>query len=145
MVYTNKKEAFKLCHELKQVDPTVAFVEVVGDDGISQLQMCPYFMSWLKEQEFTNFEDTASPSVQRKKRFMQGVTKILKSKKVNSLTEIDVLSLFDKVILHELTHTRPGGQTNDVSFPWHLNIVVMTFLTSSVSYRLMETMASQLS
>lgn len=120
LVYNNEKEAFKSCHEIKPVDPTVAYVEVVGDNGISQVQMCPYFMSWLKEKEFTSFKDTAPSSVQTKKLLMKAVTKVLKSRGLDFLTEIDVLSLFDKVILHELTHTRPGQQTNDVSFPWHL-------------------------
>lgn len=29
-------------------------------------------------------------------------------------TPVDLISLFDKVMLHELTHTRIGGATRDV-------------------------------
>ena len=52
----------------------------------------------------------------RKSVFFQAVTKsALDHEKV--LTNMDVFSLFDKVLLHELTHTRPGGATVDVRIP----------------------------
>lgn len=53
---------------------------------------------------------------QFKARFWQAVSKSL-SKMHTLLTPIDVDSLLDKVILHELTHTRAGGEAVDVDGP----------------------------
>ena len=48
--------------------------------------------------------------------FYQAVTESLLKRDV-ALKEMDVYSLFDKVLLHELTHTRPGRKTVDVRAP----------------------------
>lgn len=104
----------------------------------SQLQICPYFMKWIKEgttkgttqphpqtisdlilpKSETNWWPFVKDSDERKSIFYQALTQsFLKHDKV--ISPMDVFSLFDKVLLHELTHTRPGTQTVDVKTSPH--------------------------
>ncbi|GME66162.1 hypothetical protein GTA08_BOTSDO07478 [Neofusicoccum parvum] len=73
----------------------------------SQIQICPWFLNYAKGKEYNTWED-----VQKKTKLLNFAVPILSNGW--PLTPIDAISLFDKVLLHELTHTRSGGGTKDV-------------------------------
>lgn len=112
MVYSKKNKAFADCHGLFPM-VAVTYAPNRGSGKPSQIQMCPHFMDWMKEEEFKLIDDTI-PQDERKRIWTRDMAKKMRDKDT-ILTEIDLLSLFDKVILHEMTHTLPGGVTDDVS------------------------------
>jgi hypothetical protein len=82
----------------------------------SQVQICPWFINWMKSVDTKDFEDA-----KMKAKIYQGVSSTL-SKMHTLLTPIDVVSLLDKVILHELSHTRVAGESLDVDGPSILTV-----------------------
>lgn len=109
-----KDQSFETC---KGLAPNVAYTWVPDDrNKPSQVQLCPWFINWMKSVDTNTLKDA-----QKKARFYETVSKAL-SKMHTLLTPIDVDSLLDKVILHELTHTRPGGESLDVDGPSFLKV-----------------------
>jgi hypothetical protein len=101
----------------KGVSPTVAYTWVPDDrNKPSQVQICPWFINWMQNVDTDTMKDA-----QKKAKFYEKVSQRL-AKMHTLLTPIDVESLLDKVILHELTHTRPGGQAEDVDGPGFLKV-----------------------
>jgi hypothetical protein len=79
-----------------------------NEDKPPQIQICPWFINWMKSVDTHSLKDA-----QPKALFWRAVSTSL-SKMHTLLTPIDVDSLLDKVILHELTHTRVAGVAEDV-------------------------------
>ncbi|PKY00046.1 hypothetical protein P168DRAFT_285561 [Aspergillus campestris IBT 28561] len=103
-----KDESFGAC---KGAEPTVAYVLVSPGNTPSQLQLCPWFIEWMQGINIKNVHKVDKKSV-----FWKILSKgLVKMKAV--LTPMDVASLLDKVILHELTHTRNAGESDDVDGP----------------------------
>jgi hypothetical protein len=108
------------------------------DNTPSQIQICPFFLDWMKNGDTgggtqphpQTLPDLIQPKSsatwwpfdndKRKSVFYNSLTKAFLAKKVSVLKPIDVFSLFDKVLLHELTHTLPGKQTLDVRISIHI-------------------------
>ncbi|EKG11797.1 hypothetical protein MPH_11293 [Macrophomina phaseolina MS6] len=86
---------------------TFAYTHNPRGQKFSQVQICPWFLGWAKGKEFNSWEDVQTKA----KVFNWAVPKLTSGW---PLTAIDAASLFDKVLLHELTHTRSGGSTTDV-------------------------------
>lgn len=74
----------------------------------SQLQVCPWFLEYAMKKD-PAFQDAVQRTLWGK--IMSGVTRIVKKA---GYTDVDVLSLIDKVLLHELTHMKGAGSTLDV-------------------------------
>jgi hypothetical protein len=96
---------------------TVAYT-LPSEEGVqpSHVQICPWFINWMKWVDTKSFKDA-----QTKAMFYQGLSKGL-SKIHTLLTPIDVDSLLDKVILHELSHTSVAGKSLDVDGPSILTV-----------------------
>ncbi|KAJ5455566.1 uncharacterized protein N7458_003830 [Penicillium daleae] len=104
-----KDQAFETC---KGNEPTVAYTwNSPNKDKPPQIQICPWFINWMKSVDTHSLKDA-----QPKALFWRAVSTSL-SKMHTLLTPIDVDSLLDKVILHELTHTRVAGVAEDVDGP----------------------------
>ncbi|KAI9678287.1 MAG: hypothetical protein M1817_006232 [Caeruleum heppii] len=75
----------------------------------STITLCPWFLSYAMKERWPSCdawnEKIKSLSAQILDR---AVTRF-------AYTPIDLFSLFDKVIIHELTHTRSGGGARDVN------------------------------
>ena len=100
-----KDESFK---SWESAGPTVAYTLIVGRSKPSQVQLCPWFIDWMRKDGIES-----ALEVPRKSQFYSVLSKRLV--KMDTLrSPIDVMSLLDKVILHELMHTRSGGETRDV-------------------------------
>jgi hypothetical protein len=109
-----KNDSFEAC---KGVGITVAYTLPSEDsDKPSQVQICPWFINWMKSVDTKSLKDAKTKAM-----FYQGVSKAL-SKMHTLLTPIDVDSLLDKVILHELSHTSVAGKSLDVDGPSILKI-----------------------
>ncbi|OBT84547.1 hypothetical protein VE02_06807 [Pseudogymnoascus sp. 03VT05] len=82
----------------------------VSDDATrpSQITLCPWFLSYVQGLKFPNCGTWRQKLVGLLGRPIAQI-----SAKVWPFTPIDLLSLFDKVVVHELTHTRHGGKTFD--------------------------------
>ncbi|KAH7413560.1 hypothetical protein DE146DRAFT_203 [Phaeosphaeria sp. MPI-PUGE-AT-0046c] len=65
----------------------------------TQLQLCPWFIDWIKNKEYKFHRDV------RRTNIGQHVIKAAESSKYG-FRQIDVFSLLDKVLLHEMTHGR---------------------------------------
>lgn len=90
------------------------------DNVPSQLQICPWFLDWMKNQD----EGKPSEPFHRANILQNLVIPLLKTKVGrNLLSDIDSTSLFDKVLLHEMTHTFGAGKCKDVSWPFSLLIM----------------------
>ncbi|GME51410.1 hypothetical protein GTA08_BOTSDO07478 [Neofusicoccum parvum] len=79
----------------------------------SQIQICPWFITWAKGNRYQTWED-----VQKKAKFFEKALPYLSKW---PFTPIDAESLLDKVILHEMTHTRAGWMSRDV--PGGMNLL----------------------
>lgn len=101
----SKSNSFEGCKARK---PEVAYVLVTEGNTPSQLQLCPWFIDWMQGIDIKNIHN-----VEKKSIFYNVLSKGL-TKMHAFLTPIDVRSLLDKTILHELMHTRNGGQAMDV-------------------------------
>jgi len=97
--------------------PTLAYTTHPNreDEGTSknwpwQIQICPWLLS---EADSWKFQFTAGLGTQLMGKVAQAVIPIL-----TDFTKVDKLSLFDKVLLHELTHTvaDPDYVTKDVKY-----------------------------
>lgn len=100
-----KGESFKSCESAR---PTVAYTLISGRSNPSEVQLCPWFIDWMRKDEIES-----ALEVPRKSQFYSALSKRLV--KMDTLSSpIDVMSLLDKVILHELMHTRNGGEARDV-------------------------------
>ncbi|KAJ5216528.1 uncharacterized protein N7498_002935 [Penicillium cinerascens] len=109
-----KDESFEAC---KGAQPVVAYTEVPKDrKKPSQVQLCPWFLNWMKSKDTKSLKEAEAKGL-----FWRAISKGL-SKTHMLLTPIDVTSLLDKVILHELTHTRVGGESVDVDGPSFLTV-----------------------
>lgn len=73
-----------------------------------QIQVCPWFLDWAvrQDKQFTSLIKTSLWS-----KFRGLAIPIIANIKYKP---IDLVSLFDKVFLHEITHTDAGGETLDV-------------------------------
>ncbi|KAI9680653.1 MAG: hypothetical protein M1817_004093 [Caeruleum heppii] len=88
---------------------TMAFTYVPEDTTRwSTITMCPWFLNYARELKFPEcgtfgdkFKGLSAKALDEPVRIILGYTKM------------DIYSLFDKVIIHELTHTRSGGETWD--------------------------------
>ncbi|KAK2601891.1 hypothetical protein QQS21_004578 [Conoideocrella luteorostrata] len=74
------------------------------------LQVCPWFLAYAIKQDF-QFQNQFRPGV------LGSMISALKLDRLATwvkYTPVDLLQLFDKVMVHELSHTRRGGKTVDV-------------------------------
>ncbi|CAO2647427.1 Nn.00g083490.m01.CDS01 [Neocucurbitaria sp. VM-36] len=65
----------------------------------TQIQLCPWFVDWIKDRKFKLHNDVARSNIGR------AVIKLAESNKFG-FAQIDAFSLLDKVLLHEMTHGR---------------------------------------
>jgi hypothetical protein len=95
--------------DCRSLDFTLAYTVNPASGRSSQIQLCPWFVDWAKGQKFKSFKDLSTKA--------WVVDHILvPACRINNwiLTEIDVTSVFDKVILHEMTHTTGAGSLEDL-------------------------------
>lgn len=72
------------------------------------IQMCPWFLEYAKEKQWRTGESIKNV---RAKLAVKGADQWITNRKY---TPVDLLSLWDKVMLHEMAHTRAGGLKDDV-------------------------------
>lgn len=74
----------------------------------NQIQICPWFLQYAMKKD-PAFQNQIKPDLipRLAVKLDEWVTKIV-------YTPIDLLGLFDKVMVHEMTHTRAGGRLDDV-------------------------------
>ncbi|KAI8630264.1 hypothetical protein F5Y19DRAFT_474652 [Xylariaceae sp. FL1651] len=72
------------------------------------IQICPWFLEYAKAKKYGTSKDVSSL---RAKLALKGLDKLITEK---FYTPIDLMSLWDKCMLHEMMHTKPGGQKKDV-------------------------------
>ncbi|KAJ5464868.1 uncharacterized protein N7458_000554 [Penicillium daleae] len=109
-----KDQSFEAC---KGLQPNVAYTWVPEENSKpSQVQLCPWFLNWMKSKDTKSLRDAEAKGL-----FWRAISKGL-SKAHTLLTPIDVISLLDKVVLHELTHTRVAGESLDVDGPSFLTV-----------------------
>jgi len=70
--------------------------------------MLPGFLQYAKGKKYDTKEDITSL---RAKMAISGLDKFITNK---MYTPIDLMSLWDKCMLHEMMHTKPGGTKDDV-------------------------------
>lgn len=91
----------------------------------TQIQLCPWFVDWIKDHKFKLHNDAARSNIGR------AVIKLAESKKFGFAqigtisesfmcmpalkTQLDAFSLLDKVLLHEMTHGRTAFSLQDTS------------------------------
>ncbi|KAH7048439.1 hypothetical protein B0J12DRAFT_741170 [Macrophomina phaseolina] len=92
--------------------------EVVGYGSrmhAAQINICPWFLEWARGARYKTWKD-----VRVKTRLAKWVIPLVE--KGWWLTPFDATNLLDKVMLHELTHTIAGGETEDVSDGFELDL-----------------------
>ncbi|KAJ5155930.1 hypothetical protein N7492_008733 [Penicillium capsulatum] len=100
------QSAFDHC---KRKLPVVAYTWNPTDRSYpSQIQLCPWFLNWQK-----SVQSKALLDARFKGNFYRAVAKGMSIHRT-FFTPIDMLSLLDKVILHEMQHTIIGGSAMDV-------------------------------
>jgi len=92
------------------LDTTLAYTDI-SSQIFSQIQLCLWFVNWIQQQRFKLSKDILG------KAWWADEVVVPLLEKYNWLTNIDVASLFDKVILHEITHTFGAGKSADVCLP----------------------------
>ncbi|KAF2492916.1 hypothetical protein BU16DRAFT_466677 [Lophium mytilinum] len=81
-------------------DDDIPDEELYWDEKPTQIQLCPWFVDWVKSKEFKTASD-----VKKRTKIGRVVIKLVESKNFG-LKQIDAFSLLDKVLLHEMTHGR---------------------------------------
>ncbi|KAF2468916.1 uncharacterized protein BDR25DRAFT_289905 [Lindgomyces ingoldianus] len=71
----------------------------------TQIQICPWFVDWIKNHDYKLHNDVARSNIGRT------VVKVTESTN-HILRQIDAFNLLDKVLLHEMTHGRSAWQTS---------------------------------
>lgn len=77
---------------------------------IDQIQVCPWFLQWAAKERYPTVYDLV---VNHQGLFAKLAEHVIPWAIDKWYTPMDLVSLFDKVFLHELTHTRAGGETKD--------------------------------
>ncbi|KAI0811451.1 hypothetical protein GGR55DRAFT_695077 [Xylaria sp. FL0064] len=72
------------------------------------IQICPWFLQYAKGKKYRTSKDISSL---RARLALIGVDKLITR---TFYTPIDLMSLWDKCMLHEMMHTKPGGSKDDV-------------------------------
>ncbi|KAF1836063.1 hypothetical protein BDW02DRAFT_629070 [Decorospora gaudefroyi] len=91
-------------------DPETVGGRVVEYLKPTQIQLCLWFVDWVKNKEFKQGGD-----VQKRTKIGRFVIKLAESKGFG-LAQIDAYSLLDKVLLHEMTHGRGAYErTNPIN------------------------------
>ncbi|RDL33023.1 uncharacterized protein BP5553_08462 [Venustampulla echinocandica] len=72
------------------------------------IQVCPWFLEYAHSKKYATKADLSSL---RAKMAVHGLDKLITDK---FYTPIDLMSLWDKCMLHEMMHTKPGGSKQDV-------------------------------
>lgn len=103
-----KSESIAACKGWKP--PTLAYTQVWKNERkASQIQLCPWMLDWAKK--IKGLIDAKDLNKKAK------TVEFLANFAVNHdfvLTPIDIESILDKVILHEMTHTIVGGESTDI-------------------------------
>lgn len=107
---THNEEDTKLLDNCGKADTTFMFVVNPANQTASILQICPWFVKYGRSQKYKTFKNLRD--WMGRAGIMRGFAGKIADKW--PYTEIDATSVFDKVMLHELTHTRKGGNTDDV-------------------------------
>ncbi|KAH3942841.1 hypothetical protein HBI56_053270 [Parastagonospora nodorum] len=97
------------CHEGLTDFPTLAVTynpewesEDIEDKPPTQIQLCPWFVDWIKNKEYKLHNDVIRSNF--------GRYVIKKAEANQGLKQIDAFSLLDKVLLHEMTHGRSAWE-----------------------------------
>ncbi|KAJ4377483.1 hypothetical protein N0V83_000308 [Neocucurbitaria cava] len=86
---------------------TIKNGEVMVVNQPTQIQLCPWFVDWVKDHKLKLHNDAARSNIGRV------VIKLAESSKFG-FAQIDAFSLLDKVLLHEMTHGRAAyGRQDD--------------------------------
>jgi hypothetical protein len=81
----------------------------MDDDKASQIQLCPWMLDWAKKiKGLIDAKD-----LNKKARFVEYLANKAVAQDI-VLSPIDLESILDKVILHEMTHTVVGGASRDI-------------------------------
>ncbi|KAI1394927.1 hypothetical protein F4819DRAFT_227746 [Hypoxylon fuscum] len=73
------------------------------------IQICPWFLEYVKAKKYHTTKDLTST---RAKLAVAGVDKLITKVLYRP---IDLLTLWDKCMLHEMTHTKAGGSKKDIN------------------------------